>query len=153
MFASLSEPRRQPPAATAPPSTPWHFPQVPPSDDGAPPRGYCRRIDAGGAVVLRRRAPLPAAGATLRLCLSGGAQGGSLESLAVAAGLGAAGERQGPSALPLTQLLAGGGLEGSVAVSSIAAGGGDAFDEIEVRRTDEGAEIVAICIDALAVAY
>lgn len=126
--------------------------QVPPSDDGAPQHGFCRRIDAGGAVAVRWPAPLPSAGAKVRLRLSGPAPApGPLDSLSITASLGSGGEGKGAAVVPLSKVL-GAGTEGTADAGSIVGGGGP-FDQIEIRRAGDGSQVISICVDVLSVTY
>jgi hypothetical protein len=120
--------------------------QVPPAE-GPNAAGFCRRVDAGGAIVLALGAPMPAAGAKVRLRLAGDPRApgvGALE-LSLADGDGGAEGRPGKR---LADVL-GGGAEATVPASELSGGG--RFDRVRLARPDLGADIVAVCIDHLAV--
>lgn len=122
---------------------------MPPDGAGAS-GGFCRRIDADGALVLSSRTPLPAAGATLQLRLAGDVQAPALQALEVSASMGAPKGGGDQKKVPLGQLL-NGGSEGSVAMSSIV--DGEHFDQVAIKRSQFGSDIVTVCIDTLALTY
>ncbi|GBF89878.1 hypothetical protein Rsub_02582 [Raphidocelis subcapitata] len=129
-----------------------------PADADAPPGGgaYCRRIDAGGAIVLRAARARPAAGASLRLSLAA-APAELLPRLTLAAADGGGGKGGGAGAgVPLSKLLGGGGGGEAAVEARVAdlAGGLTKFDRVVLSRPDDGGEgILVACVRALTIAY
>ncbi len=133
--------------------------QIPPADAAAP-GSLCRRIDAGGALVLHQKQAVRAAAATLRLALAlppSDEDGEGLGHLRLRAGWseGSDGGQQGPT---LEQLFggqlagsSGGGAEASVPLASLTAD--DRFDTVSIQREDDGPQVVVLCIRSLSVAF
>lgn len=148
-----------------PRDTPQHLPKVPADADAPPDAGgaYCRRIDPGGAIVLRAACARPAAGASLRLSLAA-APPGLLPLLRLAAagssGEGRGGGGDGPAGVPLSDLLlrggGGGGAAGEAEVEPRVeelAGGLTTFDGVTLSRPDDAGEgLLVACIRELTVA-
>lgn len=144
--------------------------QVPPQSEASG-GSWCRRIDAGGAVVLRRRGrPLPVEGATLKLHMKLQHNSSSPDAsdssplhdmrISAAASDKSSGGNGSSSGVAFEQLpgAAGQGLEGGAAgelsfsVRTIASG--DEFDQITIERSDEsGPGIMVLCIQSLVVDY